>query len=143
MNPAEEIKTLLRENGQLAPDPTRLTPLGGGVLCEIFKVEQGAKIFVVKRALAKLRVAADWRADVGRNAVEHAFYETMAGPLASSVPRVFFYNPARGYFALMSTRLTSLLSSYLSEADQGVFYKIFRFVWLWFIPPSASTQTSR
>ena len=100
MNSAREIETLLREDGQLAPGPALLTPLGGGVSCEIFKVEQGAKTFVVKRALAKLRVAAEWRADVGRNAVEHAFYETMARPLAGSVPRVFFHNPARGYFTM-------------------------------------------
>jgi len=100
MNPAEEIEILLREDAQLAPGPVVLTPLGGGVSCEIFKVGQGAKTFVVKRALAKLRVAAEWRADVGRNAVEYAFYETMAGPLSGSVPRVFFHNSTRGYFTM-------------------------------------------
>ena len=100
MNPANDIEILLREDGQLAPGPARLTPLGGGVSCEIFKVEQGAKTFVVKRALAQLRVAAEWRVDVSRNAVEYGFYETMAGPLAGTVPRAFFHNPARGYFTM-------------------------------------------
>lgn len=100
MNSANEIENLLREDGQLLPGPALLTPLGGGVSCEIFKVEQGAKTFIVKRALAKLRVAAEWRVDVGRNAVEYAFYDTMARPLAGSLPRVFFHNPARGYFTM-------------------------------------------
>jgi 5-methylthioribose kinase len=94
------IEQWLREDGELAPGPAMLTPLRGGVSCDIFKVAQGAKTFVVKRALAQLRVAAEWRADVGRNAVEYAFYEAMAGPLAGCVPRVFFHNLARGYFTM-------------------------------------------
>ncbi|MCE0483970.1 MAG: phosphotransferase [Methylacidiphilales bacterium] len=100
MNAAGEIESLLREDGQLSAGPATLVPLGGGVSSEILKVTQGTKTFVVKRALAKLRVAADWRADVGRNAVEYAFYETMTEPLAGSVPRVYFHNPARGYFTM-------------------------------------------
>lgn len=100
MNEADEIEALLRADGQLAPGPASLTPLCGGVSCEIFKVIQGDRSFVVKRALAKLRVAAEWHADVSRNAVEHAFYQTMAGPLAASIPRVFFHHPARGYFTM-------------------------------------------
>jgi len=97
---AQEIEAILREDAQLAPGPAVLTPLGGGVSCEIFKVVQDSRVFVTKRALAKLRVAADWRADVGRNAVEYEFYKTMAGPLEGAVPRVFFHNPARGYFTM-------------------------------------------
>lgn len=100
MNEADEIEALLRADGQLAPGPASLTPLCGGVSCEIFKVIQGDRSFVVKRALAKLRVAAEWHADVSRNAVEHAFYQTMAGPLAGSIPRVFFHHPAHGYFTM-------------------------------------------
>jgi len=100
VNEADEIEALLRADGQLAPGPASLTPLCGGVSCEIFKLEQGERVFVVKRAMAKLRVVAEWRADVSRNAVEHAFYQTMAGSLAGSIPRVFFHNPARGYFTM-------------------------------------------
>ncbi len=100
MDPAKEIETMLRADGQLSPGPARLTPLGGGVSCEIYKVEQDGNLFVVKRALAKLRVQAEWLADVGRNAVEHAFFETMAEPLAGSVPRVYFHNAERGYFTM-------------------------------------------
>jgi hypothetical protein len=36
-------------------DPVRLTPLSGGVSADICKVEAGGRVFVVKRALAKLR----------------------------------------------------------------------------------------
>lgn len=100
MNESDEIEALLRCDSQLAPGPASLVPLGGGVSCEIFKVVQDGTTFVVKRALARLRVAAEWRADLSRNAVEHAFFQTMAGPLAGSVPRVFFHNPTRGYFTM-------------------------------------------
>lgn len=100
MDAAKEIEEILRTDGQLSPAPARLTPLGGGVSCEIFKVEQDGNSFVVKRALPKLKVKAEWLADVGRNAVEHAFFETMAKPLAGSVPRVYFHNAERGYFTM-------------------------------------------
>ena len=96
----DDIAQWLREDGQLGPGPASLTPLSGGVSCDIFRVEQDGRAFIFKRALPKLRVAADWQADVSRNAVEHDFFSAMAGPLARSVPRVFFHNPARGYFTM-------------------------------------------
>jgi aminoglycoside phosphotransferase (APT) family kinase protein len=97
---ARELETWLHQEGLLAPGPALLEPLGGGVSCEIYRVRQGNVKFVVKRALARLRVKAEWLADVSRNAVEHAFYETMAGPLEGSVPRVFHHSPDRGYFTM-------------------------------------------
>lgn len=99
-NSARELEAWLREDGLLAPGPAVLEPLTGGVSCEIFRVEQADRKFVVKRALAQLRVKAEWRADVSRNAVEHAFYQAMAEPLAGSVPRVFHHSPSHGYFTM-------------------------------------------
>lgn len=46
----------------------RLTPLTGGVASDIWKVEMGPRVFVVKKALAQLRVAQTWLAPVSRNA---------------------------------------------------------------------------
>ncbi len=70
MNSIESIEDWLREDHQIDPGPATLTPLTGGVSCEIYKVAQGERKFVVKRALAKLRVAGEWFADVSRNDVE-------------------------------------------------------------------------
>lgn len=100
MSPLTEIETWLREDAQLQPGPASLSLLGGGVSCEVVKVEQGARTFVVKRALARLRVAADWRADVTRNATEHAFYEKLGDALSGSIPRVWFHNPRHHYFTM-------------------------------------------
>ncbi|MEO8206382.1 MAG: phosphotransferase [Chthoniobacterales bacterium] len=100
MTSLSEIEEWLREDGQVGDGPVVFTPLTGGVSCEIYKVAQGAKVFVLKRALAQLRVAAEWKADVSRNATEYLFYHEMAEPLEGFVPRVLFHNPVRGYFLM-------------------------------------------
>jgi len=65
-----------------------LRRLTGGVSSDIWLVESGGRAFCVKRALAKLRVAADWFAPVERNANESAWFEVVAGFLAEAVPKV-------------------------------------------------------
>ena len=55
-----------------------LVPLTGGVASDIWLVRAGGREFVVKRALEKLRVAADWRAPVSRNASEVAWFRRAA-----------------------------------------------------------------
>ena len=47
-----------------------MTPLTGGVSSDIWRVDLQPEPVCVKRALAKLKVAADWRAPVERNAYE-------------------------------------------------------------------------
>lgn len=100
MTDVMQIEDMLRDDGQLAPGPVVITPLTGGVSCEIFRVEQGTRRFVVKRALARLRVAEEWLADTSRNETEFAFYEALSRTLAGAIPRVFFHNPQRGYFIM-------------------------------------------
>jgi len=95
-----QIEDMLRGDGQLVPGPVVITPLTGGVSCEIFRVGQGGRRFVVKRALARLRVAEEWLADTSRNETEFTFYDTLARTLAGAIPRVFFHNPQRGYFIM-------------------------------------------
>ena len=56
---------LLRADGVVRCATARLTPLAGGVSSEIYRVDDGSDSFVVKRALPKLKVAADWFADPG------------------------------------------------------------------------------
>lgn len=50
-----------------AHTPVVLTPLTGGVSSDIYRADCGSLTCAVKRALPKLKVAADWRAPVERN----------------------------------------------------------------------------
>jgi len=74
--------------------------LTGGVSSEIILVEDGGQRFVVKRALAKLRVRDDWFADTGRSRVEQAYLRVVGALLPSCVPRVLFADPEAGWFAM-------------------------------------------
>lgn len=58
-------------------------PLSGGVSCDVFRVETAAGPVCVKRALPRLRVAADWKAPVERSHSEVRWLQT-----ASEIPGV-------------------------------------------------------
>jgi aminoglycoside phosphotransferase (APT) family kinase protein len=91
---------LLHSLGRIRHPDARLTPLTGGVSCEIFLVEDGNRRFVVKRALAKLKVAADWYADVSRNHTEQACLRTIAQFRPDAVPAILFSDESHGLFAM-------------------------------------------
>jgi aminoglycoside phosphotransferase (APT) family kinase protein len=93
--PALRRLGLLRQGEQ-----PRVTPLTGGVSSDILKVETGAHTFAVKRALAKLKVAAEWRAPIERNAYEVAWIETAGRIVPEAVPRILGHEPASGLFAM-------------------------------------------
>ncbi len=94
-----DILTALRRMGLTESSPT-LTPLTGGVASDIFRVDSGGSSFVVKRALAKLRVAADWRAPVERNALEVAWLQAAAAIVPDAVPAILGHDAASGLFAM-------------------------------------------
>jgi aminoglycoside phosphotransferase (APT) family kinase protein len=79
---------------------TRLVPLTGGVASDIFRVESEASCFVVKRALAQLRVAAEWHVPVERNANEVAWLRAAAAIVPDSVPAILGHDAASGLFAM-------------------------------------------
>jgi aminoglycoside phosphotransferase (APT) family kinase protein len=89
--PGTLLKLLERDGVVRAPN-ARLTPLSGGVSCEIYLVEDGAKRFVVKRALAKLKVKADWFADISRNRYEWEYIRYVAKFLPEAVPAMEHLN---------------------------------------------------
>ncbi len=69
------ISTFLNRSGLVMPgESVRLLPLTGGVASDIFRVEVGDRSFVVKKALARLRVAQEWNAPVSRNASEVGWF---------------------------------------------------------------------
>src|SRR5690606_2049085 len=61
----------------------------------------------VKRALPKLKVAADWRAPVERNGFEVAWFETAGRIVPGAVPRILRHDARHGLFVM----------EYLSPAD--------------------------
>ncbi|MBS1888556.1 MAG: phosphotransferase [Actinobacteria bacterium] len=63
-------------------------PLRGGVSAEIFEVRAGARAFVLKRALPRLEVADDWRADPRRVIVEGRALELAHSIAPAAAPRV-------------------------------------------------------
>lgn len=101
MNVASEIVTLLRGAGLLAPSETpRGEPLAGGVSSDIWRIDTAEGPVCVKRALAKLKVAADWYAPVERNANEVAWIETAGRIVPGAVPKILAHDPTQGAFAM-------------------------------------------
>lgn len=100
MNESGAFLELLRRDGVVSAPDARLTPLSGGVSCEIYLVEDGAERFVAKRALAKLAVKADWFADVGRNRHEWEYIRYVARFLPEAVPALRYCSTADNYFAM-------------------------------------------
>ena len=69
--PPAEILDALRHMGLLAEGATASGEvLTGGVSSDIWRIDLPVGPICVKRALAKLRVAADWQAPVDRNIYE-------------------------------------------------------------------------
>lgn len=100
MSAALEFLKRLRDDGCVRSPDARLTPLGGGVSSDIYLVHDGDELFVVKRALARLKVEAEWYADVDRNRTEQKCLACVAAMLPGVVPAVRFANPEAGYFAM-------------------------------------------
>jgi aminoglycoside phosphotransferase (APT) family kinase protein len=78
----------------------RFERLPGGVSSDIWLVRGGSAAFCVKRALPRLRVAADWRAPIGRNTKEAAWLKAVAGFMPEAVPSLLAEDAEAGMFAM-------------------------------------------
>ncbi len=74
--------------------------LSGGISCDVYKVTAPARTFVVKRALSKLRVAADWRAPAERSHAEVAWMRLVGGINPDWVPQILGEDRPRHIFAM-------------------------------------------
>lgn len=92
------ILKLLRADGQLRSPQARAIPLTGGVSSDVFLVEDGERQFVVKQALAKLKVQDLWQADISRNRTEYEYLNFVGRILPDAVPKVFA--AGQGYFTM-------------------------------------------
>ena len=87
----------LLQDGQ----PLSVAPLAGGVSCDVWHVRVGdGPDMVVKRALPKLRVAADWRAPAERAGTEVDWFNLVAGIDPRLVPEILGEDRAHHMFAM-------------------------------------------
>ncbi|MFL5336979.1 MAG: phosphotransferase family protein [Geminicoccaceae bacterium] len=99
-------------------------PLTGGVSSDIWRVDLPLGSVCVKRALARLRVKADWRAPVERSGYEAAWMRIARGVVPSAAPELLFEDRAAGavvmrYFPPADYRLwKDLLRA--GEAEPGL-----------------------
>jgi aminoglycoside phosphotransferase (APT) family kinase protein len=89
----------LRAAGLIAADEQpEVVPLKGGVSSDISLVRARDRRFVVKRALAKLKVKDDWFADPNRTRYEQAWFDYVARFAPTAVPRLL--HRAGDWFAM-------------------------------------------
>jgi aminoglycoside phosphotransferase (APT) family kinase protein len=95
------ILGILRRMGLLAegaePTGERLT---GGVSSDIWRIDLPTGPVCVKRALARLRVAADWRAPVERNRFEARWMQRANAAVPGAAPRLLGLDEASGALAM-------------------------------------------
>lgn len=99
--PAPELAAFLREH-RLAGEHEEgeWTALAGGVSSDIWRVRTSAATFCVKRALAQLKVAAEWTAPLDRNAYEWEYMKVAGAIVPGGVPAPIVHDEARGLFAM-------------------------------------------
>lgn len=99
--PEAALTSFLVNWGLARPDePARWNPLTGGVSSDIWHVELPGRSVCVKRALAELKVAAEWRAPVDRNAYEWAWMQFAAKHCPDNVPAPLAQDAGAGLFAM-------------------------------------------
>ena len=101
-DPINVFGPLLARTGiDIRHESITFTPLTGGVSSDIWRVDVAGKpSLCVKRALAKLKVKADWFAPVSRNAFEVAWYQTADALAPGLAPHVHAHDPDNGMFVM-------------------------------------------
>ena len=110
----------LRHRGWIGiSSDAEVIPLNGGVSSAIHLVTTDGRRFVVKQALEKLRVNADWRCDPARNLSEQEFLRLAHAWFPGSVPELFHCDRERGLFLM--EYLDGLWSTWKSRLWAGEF----------------------
>jgi tRNA A-37 threonylcarbamoyl transferase component Bud32 len=95
-----EFAQALRELGLAGPAPLTGKPLTGGVSSDIWRIDTERGPVCAKRALAKLRVAADWRAPIERNLYEARWLQVADEALPGCAPQVLGQHPGLGVLVM-------------------------------------------
>jgi aminoglycoside phosphotransferase (APT) family kinase protein len=98
--PPDAILQALRRMGLLTAASVTGERLTGGVSSDIWRVDLPQGPVCVKRALAKLRVAADWQAPVERNRYEARWMRHAALAAPDAVPRLLGQDEETGALAM-------------------------------------------
>lgn len=94
-------RSLVRMQIVSADQPIRLTALTGGVSSDIYRADLPSGVVCVKRALARLKVAANWEVPVARNRWEVAWMRVAASIVPTAVPEILGEDPEAGAFAMV------------------------------------------
>ena len=99
--PSAAMLDALRRMGLLRPGE-RATgrPLAGGVSSDIWRIDLPSGPVCVKRALAKLRVAADWQAPISRNLYEARWMRRAAQAAPGAAPELLGQDEVTGTLAM-------------------------------------------
>jgi aminoglycoside phosphotransferase (APT) family kinase protein len=102
-----EFTRALRELGLAGTEHLTGEPLAGGVSSDIWRIDTPSGAVCAKRALPKLRVAADWHAPIERNLYEARWMAVANEAYAGCAPRLLGQHPGLGV----------LVMTYLPSAD--------------------------
>ncbi|MEQ8393857.1 phosphotransferase [Thalassobaculum sp.] len=98
--PVEVLDALRRMKLVGAGEIPVATALTGGVASDIWRIDSARGAFCVKRALARLKVAAEWLAPVERNVFEVAWFREARAEVPSAVPELLGHDAEAGLFAM-------------------------------------------
>jgi aminoglycoside phosphotransferase (APT) family kinase protein len=99
--PPAEMLAALRRMGLLGAGATPAgEALTGGVSSDIWRIDLPGGPICVKRALAKLRVAADWRAPIARNIYEARWMRHADAASPGAAPELLGQDEASGSLAM-------------------------------------------
>ncbi len=97
----EDVGAALARMGLAAPgEKLSAVRLTGGVSSDIWRIELASGPACIKRALPRLRVAADWHAPVERNGYEFAWMQTAQAIVPGVVPEVLGADAEAGMFVM-------------------------------------------
>jgi aminoglycoside phosphotransferase (APT) family kinase protein len=96
----EEFAHALRELGLAGAWRLEGTPLTGGVSSDIWRIDTERGPVCAKRALPKLRVAADWQAPIERNAYEARWMRIANQAFPGCTPQVLGQHPQLGVLVM-------------------------------------------
>ena len=96
----EEFAEALRELGLAGAEPLTGRPLTGGVSSDIWRIDTARGPVCAKRALSKLRVAADWRAPIARNLYEARWMQVAQRAAPGCTAEVLGQHPRLGVLVM-------------------------------------------
>ena len=100
-SPPAALVACLRNMGLAdAGQPVSGEPLAGGVSSDIWRIDLPSGPICVKRALDRLKVAADWRVSTKRNLYEMRWFERVSEVDPGAVPKILGQDAAGGAFAM-------------------------------------------